>query len=78
MPFRKGKLLDVAKRVVMLSHQGLIRRNQLNGAGFDESQYLTPVDETVVSGKTPAELMLGKYHGEWGGDIDRVFEDFAY
>ncbi|MFK8032889.1 MAG: glutamate--cysteine ligase [Hyphomicrobiales bacterium] len=78
MPFRRGTLLDVAKRVVLLSHQGLQRRNQLNGAGFDESQYLTPIDETVASGKTPAELMLKKFHGEWNGDINRVFDDFAY
>lgn len=77
-PFRRGTVLDVAKRVVTLSHQGLRRRRQLNGAGFDEGQYLTPIDETVASGKTPAEIMLGKYHGEWGGNIDRVFDDFAY
>ncbi|MGJ8533842.1 MAG: glutamate--cysteine ligase [Alphaproteobacteria bacterium] len=77
-PFRRGTVLDVAKRVVTLSHQGLRRRSQLNGAGFDEGQYLTPIDETVASGKTPAEIMLGKYHGEWGGNIDRVFDDFAY
>ncbi len=77
-PFRRGTVHDVAKRVVTLSHQGLRRRGQLNGAGFDEGQYLTPIDETVASGKTPAEIMLGKYHGEWGGNIDRVFEDFAY
>lgn len=78
MPFRRGTVLDVAKRIMMLSHQGLKRRNQLNGAGFDESQYLTPIDETVASGNTPAELMLKKFHGEWGGDINRVFDDFAY
>lgn len=78
MPFRRGTVLDVAKRVVTLSHQGLKRRGQLNGAGFDEGQYLTPIDETVVSGKTPAEIMLSKYYGEWGGNIDRVFDDFAY
>ncbi len=77
-PFRRGTVLDVAKRVVTLSHQGLRRRSQLNGAGFDEGQYLTPIDETVASGKTPAEIMLGKYHGEWAGNIDRVFDDFAY
>lgn len=77
-PFRRGTLQDVTKRILLLSHQGLRRRNRLNGAGFDESQYLTPIDETVASGKTPAELMLKKFHGEWGGDIDRVFDDFAY
>ena len=30
------------------------------------------------SGLTPAERLLEKFHGEWQGDISRVFEDCAY
>lgn len=77
-PFRGGTVLDVARDVVAMSQSGLKRRARLNGAGFDESQYLTPLLETIAAGKTPAEIMLSRYHGEWAGNIDRVFEDFAY
>ncbi|PCJ93487.1 MAG: glutamate--cysteine ligase [Hyphomicrobiales bacterium] len=77
-PFRKGTLLEIAKHCVTLAHRGLANRAKLNSAGFNEEQYLTPLDETAASGKTPAEVMLTKYNGEWGGDINRVFDDFAY
>ncbi len=77
-PFRDGTVMDIAKKCVDLAHKGLANRAKLNSAGFNEEQYLTPLDETSASRKTPAEIMLAKYHGEWGGDINRVFDDFAY
>ena len=33
------------------------------------------VQEIVVSGKVPAQQLLDKFHGEWGGDISRVYEE---
>lgn len=33
-----------------------------------------PLDEIVASGKVPAQRLLDKFHGEWGGDIRRVYE----
>jgi glutamate--cysteine ligase len=34
--------------------------------------------EVVESGQTAAERKLVLFHGEWQGDIDRVFREFAY
>ena len=34
----------------------------------------TPLDEIVRTGKVPAQVLLDQYHGEWGGDISRVYE----
>ena len=53
---------------------GLNSRGMLNGAGDNESGFLAPLDETVASGKVPAQVLLDKYHGEWRGDINRVYE----
>jgi len=36
------------------------------------------LEEIADSGITPAERLLDLYHGAWKGDINRVFEDFAY
>lgn len=33
---------------------------------------------TEVGNPTPAECKLALFHGEWNGDIDRVFREFAY
>ena len=53
---------------------GLARRNIRNAAGRDESTYLAPLEETLRLGKTPAERWLDLYHGEWQGDLTRIFE----
>ena len=38
----------------------------------------TVLEDIADSGITPAERLLDLYHGAWKGDINRVFEDFAY
>ena len=46
--------------------------------GDNETGYLSILDEIVRRGSCPAEEKLERYHGPWAGDIDRVFEEFAY
>ncbi|PCH81984.1 MAG: glutamate--cysteine ligase [Hyphomicrobiales bacterium] len=77
-PFRKSNVHAIAAQAVGISKAGLKARNKLNGAGFDETQYISTLEEIVNSGETQAEQMLKRYNAEWGCNIDRVFEDFAY
>ncbi|HUG62808.1 MAG TPA: glutamate--cysteine ligase [Methylomirabilota bacterium] len=76
-PFRGGAVLDIARIAVALAREGLQRRARLNRDGVDEAMYLAPLDETLALGRTPAELLLDKFHGAWRGDVDRVFGDYA-
>ena len=46
--------------------------------GHDETRYLRPIQETVSRDITPAEELLEKFHGPWGGSVDPVFEEYAY
>ncbi|MEP3279046.1 MAG: glutamate--cysteine ligase [Stappiaceae bacterium] len=77
-PMRNGTVRDIAKDALALSLDGLRRRNLLSDAGYDERQYLAPVEETIVTGMTPADHLLAKYHGDWQGDISRIFSEYAY
>ena len=70
-----GTLRDIAAEVLAIARSGLNARGRLNGAGDNESGFLAPLDEIVASGKVPAQLLLDKYHGEWGGDLSRVYEE---
>jgi glutamate--cysteine ligase len=70
-----GKLKDVAAEVLAIARSGLNARGKLNKAGDNESGFLAPLDEIVASGKVPAQRLLDKYHGEWGGDLSRVYEE---
>ena len=36
--------------------------------------FLEALDEIAASGKVPAQRLLDSYHGEWQGDISRVYE----
>lgn len=78
VPFRNGTLRDLAREALKISAAGLQRRARLNAKGADESRFLDPLIDVVESGQTAAERKLELFRGEWGGDIDRVFREFAY
>jgi glutamate--cysteine ligase len=61
-----------------ISASGLRARARLNGAGDDETGYLNPLRDIVALGKTPAEQLLDLYHGSWGGDLSKVYEDVRF
>lgn len=73
-----GKLLDLAGRILDISSAGLAARNRLNSSGDNETGFLDPLREIVGSGKTVAEQLLAKYHGEWNRDINRVYEEMSF
>jgi len=68
-PFRKGVVSDIARQAVAIARTGLINRGQ------GEEIYLSPLDETLALGKTPAERWLDRYNGEWNGDLIRIFDE---
>ncbi len=77
-PFRGGTLRDVAQRVVEIAQAGLRARARTAGMGDDETHFLEPLVEIASSGRTAASEMLEKYERAWAGDIDRVYEEYAY
>jgi glutamate--cysteine ligase len=73
-----GKLLDLAGRIIDISSAGLAARNRQNSSGDNETGFLDPLREIVASGKTVAEQLLDRYHGPWGGDITRVYDEMSF
>ncbi len=78
-PIRGRTVADVGRDVVALAHGGLSRRGYENGEGIDETD-LPVVDggSHRATGMTPADQVLRDYEREWHGDIDRMFEAYAY
>jgi glutamate--cysteine ligase len=70
-----GKLLDLAREVLPIARAGLSSRARLSTSGDNETGFLEPLEEIADSGKVPAQRLLDKFHGEWGGDISRVYEE---
>jgi hypothetical protein len=69
---------ELARELIGIAAEGLRRRERLSGGFVDERTYLVDLEEIAESGITPAERLLERYHGPWGGDVSRVYEEFAY
>jgi glutamate--cysteine ligase len=75
-PIHGGKTLrDIAPEVLAIARAGLASRGALNSSGDNETGFLGPLDDIVASGTVPAQRLLDLYHGEWAGDLSRVYEE---
>jgi glutamate--cysteine ligase len=75
---RGRSLRDLARDVLAIARQGLGRRARLDIGGRDETRYLDALDDIVARGVTPAEDMIAKYQGPWGGSVEPAFTEYAY
>ncbi len=73
-----GKLKDIAGEVLDIAASGLNARARFNASGDNESGFLDPLREIVRTGKVPAQVLLDRFNGEWGGDISRVYEEAKF
>jgi glutamate--cysteine ligase len=77
-PFRNTNVTELAKEVLRLSRLGLKNRNRLNAKGLDETIYLAPLESIVRAGRTVSDELLDRYKTTWHGDINHIFEEFAF
>lgn len=73
-----GTLADIARPVLDIARTGLVNRARLDASGTSEAGFLDPLEEVVASGLTPAERLLAAYHGEWAGDVARVYAEQSF
>jgi glutamate--cysteine ligase len=74
------KMHDLAREVVAIAESGLKARAYPGAGGLvpDESHFLNALKDSLDSGKVPADELLDRYHGDWNGDISRVFGEYSY
>ena len=76
--FRRYRVNDIAREVLDIAREGLKNRNRQDGFGNDETRYLDSLQDVVASGRTAAEDLLARYHGEWNEVVDPVFKTNMY
>jgi glutamate--cysteine ligase len=71
---------QLARQVLDLSHAGLTARAKTGAGGMlkDETHFLNSLQDIVETGVTPASELLAKYHGEWNGDLTRIYAEYSY
>ena len=70
----------LAREVLAIAEAGLKARAMPGAGGLvpDETHFLNALRDSVDSGKTPADELLDLYHGDWNGDLTRIYSEFSY
>ena len=69
---------EIAADMLALARAGLRARGRRDAQGRDESHHLDALDEIVASGLSPADRLVERFGGAWGGSVDPVFAANAY
>ncbi len=69
---------EVAAELLGIANTGLKARAEAHEFDSDETHFLNALRDTVENGETLADEMLRKYHGEWRGDLSRIYRDYSY
>ena len=71
---------ELARQVLDISEAGLAARARTGADGLipDETHFLNALRESIDSGKVPADELLEHYHGDWGGDLNRIYAEYSY
>ena len=74
------KMHDLARQVLEISEAGLKARARAGAGGMvpDETHFLNALKESIDSGKVPADELLEHYHGDWNGDLTRIYAEYSY
>jgi glutamate--cysteine ligase len=76
--FRSTSVRDLARQALRISRLGLKNRGRLNSRKQDETVYLAPLEQISDNGRTLSDEFLRRYSGDWNGNIDHIFEEFAF
>ncbi len=70
----------LAETVLDISRSGLRRRARPGFGGMvpDERHFLTALEDSVEDGQTPADELLEHFHGDWNGDLSRIYAEYSY
>jgi glutamate--cysteine ligase len=76
----KINMHKLAREVLKISEAGLKARGQAGAGGLvpDETHFLSALQESVESGQVPADELLAQYHGDWGGDLSKIYGAHSY
>jgi glutamate--cysteine ligase len=76
-PFRAANVLELARRMLAISTQGLKGRASALGIK-SETGFLEPLQELVDRGQTRAEELLDLYRGKWNRKLEPLFESYNF
>ena len=73
--FKKGKLLDLAKKFLRISQRGLKNRNCISRSGYDESKYLENIEINLQNNLSPGDKLIDKYNNQWKKSLLPIYKE---
>jgi glutamate--cysteine ligase len=68
------KVSDIAKELIKIAYNSLNKMNNKNHDNLTEAVYLDKLIELINQNKTPADIILEKWHNEWNKDPAKLIE----
>lgn len=71
---------ELAREVLNIAEAGLKARARPGTGGLvhDETHFLNALRDSIETGQTPADELLERYHGDWNGDLTRIYGEYSY
>jgi glutamate--cysteine ligase len=76
--YRGRPVLDLCGRLVQIAAAGLDRLDDRDAHGRTEAAFLKPLEETVASGQTFAEHLVGLYNGPWHRSLAPLWDNLEF
>jgi glutamate--cysteine ligase len=70
----------LARDVLAIAEAGLKARARPGADGLipDETHFLSALQDSVETGKVPADELLERLRTDWAGDLRRIYADYSY
>lgn len=75
---RDHAVLERAREIVGIATEGLRRLGERDAAGRDESVLLDPVHALLEGGRSPGEIVLERWDGDWDRRAERLIASTRY
>jgi glutamate--cysteine ligase len=73
-----GPVLPLARELVSIAFGGLRRIGHPGDSRDDERGFLEPLFEQLETGKSPGQVILDRWEGDWGGSFERLIDYARY
>jgi glutamate--cysteine ligase len=73
-----GPVLPLARELVSIAFGGLRRIAHPGESRRDERGFLEPLFEQLETGRSPGQVILDRWEGDWGGSFDRLIDYARY
>jgi glutamate--cysteine ligase len=71
-------VLELARELAQISREGLRRIAHPGRRDADETGYLDPIFAQLATGRSPGQIVLERWEGEWGRSLARLIEYARY